>query len=76
MNLIYYPIFNLFAEGFGQNTTSFTHPFNKTYLTKVPKSIIMHAVYESEEPHDIGVCPEHNRVFECYSLQSYKYFMK
>jgi hypothetical protein len=31
----------------------------------------MDAVNEAEEPIDIGVCNQHNRVFECYCSQCY-----
>ena len=33
----------------------------------------MDAVHEAEEPMDIGVCNQHNRVFECYCTQCYWY---
>lgn len=33
----------------------------------------MDAVHEAEEPLDIGVCTQHNRVFECYCTQCYWY---
>lgn len=33
----------------------------------------MDLVHEAEEPGDIGVCHDHNRVFECYCNQCYWY---
>ena len=34
----------------------------------------MDAVHEADEPLDIGVCSQHNRVFECYCTQCYWYY--
>lgn len=34
---------------------------------------LMDSVHEADEPGDIGVCHEHNRVFECYCNQCYWY---
>jgi hypothetical protein len=33
----------------------------------------MDSVHEADEPADIGVCNEHNRVYECYCTQCYTY---
>ena len=33
----------------------------------------MDAVNESEEPMDVGVCHDHNRVYECYCTICYWY---
>ena len=33
----------------------------------------MNSVDEAEETLDIGVCNEHNRVFECYCTQCFWY---
>lgn len=33
----------------------------------------MDSVHEADEPGDVGICHEHNRVFECYCNNCYWY---
>ena len=48
------------------------------YYYNIAKLIIiqlMDSVHEADEPGDVGICHEHNRVFECYCNNCYWYFI-
>ena len=40
-------------------------------IIKIIQLMNMDSVREADEPLDIGVCTQHNRVFECYCTQCY-----